>query len=198
LHIYLSNRVDAKKLGSAGTRVPGYELALKDADGRDVADGAPGILWIRGHSTAPCYWNRADKTAETMRENGWLHTGDRFIRDAEGFYFFHGRADDLVKVSGQWVYPLEVERCLAEHPSVRDCAVLAVQLPDRRTTLKAFVVPMKSIADREVVTRALQDHVKKTLLPYKYPRIVEFLDELPKTGTGKIDRQALAKLSSRA
>src|SRR5207244_11713014 len=87
LHIYLSNRVDAKKLGSAGTRVPGYELALKDADGRDVADGAPGILWIRGHSTAPCYWNRADKTAETMRENGWLDTGDRFIRDSEGFYF---------------------------------------------------------------------------------------------------------------
>jgi acyl-coenzyme A synthetase/AMP-(fatty) acid ligase len=107
-------------------------------------------------------------------------------------------ADDLVKVSGQWVYPLEVERCLAEHPSVRECAVLAVQLPDRRTTLKAFVVPMKSIADREVFTRTLQDHVKKTLLPYKYPRIVEFLDELPKTGTGKIDRQALAKLSSRA
>jgi benzoate-CoA ligase family protein len=191
LHIYLSNRVGAKKLGAAGMRVPGYELALKDAEDREVADGEEGMLWIRGHSSAPCYWNRPDKTAETMRQNGWLYTGDRFIRDAEGFYFFQGRADDLVKISGQWVYPLEVELCLAKHPSVRECAVLAMQLPDRRTTLKAFVVLKDDTHDREAATRVLQEHVKSNLLPYKYPRIVKFVDELPKTGTGKIDRQAL-------
>jgi benzoate-CoA ligase family protein len=196
LHIYLSNRVGAKKLGAAGMRVPGYELALKDAEDREVADGEEGMLWIRGHSSAPCYWNRPDKTAETMRQNGWLYTGDRFIRDAEGFYFFQGRADDLVKISGQWVYPLEVELCLAKHPSVRECAVLAMQLPDRRTTLKAFVVLKDDTHDREAATRVLQEHVKSNLLPYKYPRIVKFVDELPKTGTGKIDRQALAKLTS--
>ncbi len=99
--------------------------------GGETADGEEGILWVRGDSNAPCYWNRPDKTAETMREGGWIYTGDRFVRDADGFHFFRGRADDLVKVSGQWVYPLEVELCLAEHPSVRECAVLAVE-QDRR------------------------------------------------------------------
>ena len=194
LHIYLSNSIDAKKLGAAGRRVPGYELALKDVEGKEVADEQEGILWVRGHSSAPCYWNRPDKTNETMREEGWLYTGDRFIRDADGFYFFQGRADDLVKVSGQWVYPLEVELCLAKHPGVRECAVLALQLPDRRTTLKAFVVLEDRLQEKDLATRVLQEHVKANLLPYKYPRIVEFVNELPKTGTGKIDRQALAKL----
>jgi acetyl-CoA synthetase len=195
LHIYLSNSADAKKPGAAGRRVPGYEVALKNAEGKEVAGQQEGILWVRGHSSAPCYWNRLDKTAETMREDGWLYTGDRFIKDVDGFYFFQGRADDLVKVSGQWVYPLEVELCLAKHPSVRECAVLAVQLPDRRTTLKAFVVLEDRFQEKDVATRVLQEHVKTNLLPYKYPRFVEFVDELPKTGTGKIDRQELAKLS---
>ena len=198
LHIYLSNRVDAKKLGAAGKRVPGYELALKDVEGKEVGDGQEGILWVRGHSSAPCYWKRTDKTAETMREHGWLYTGDRFVRDADGFHFFQGRADDLIKVSGQWVYPLEVELCLAKHPRVRECAVLAVQLPDRRMTLKAYVVLEDRSRDNEETTRVLQDYVKSSLLPYKYPRIVEYVDDLPKTGTGKIDRQALAKMAASA
>jgi acetyl-CoA synthetase len=140
LHIYLSNTPQARKLGAAGKRVPGYEIVLRDADGREVSAGEEGILWVRGDSNAPCYWNRPDKTAETMREEGWIYTGDRFVRDADGFHFFRGRADDLVKISGQWVYPLEVELCLADHPLVRECAVLAVEGADRLTTLKAFVV----------------------------------------------------------
>jgi acetyl-CoA synthetase len=193
LHIYLSNTPQQKKLGAAGRRVPGYELKLCDAQGRPVKDGEEGILSVRGDSNAPCYWNRLDKTAETMRGEGWIYTGDRFVRDADGFYFFRGRADDLVKVSGQWVYPLEVELCLASHPSVRECAVVAVELPDRRTTLKAFVVMNDPQYDPDETTGRLQEHVKRTLLPYKYPRIVEYLEELPKTGTGKIDRQALLK-----
>ena len=193
LHIYLSNTIEAKRPGSAGKRVPGYEVALRDGDGREVGDGEEGILWVRGDSNAPCYWNRPDKTAETMREGGWIYTGDRFVRDAEGFHFFRGRADDLVKVSGQWVYPLEVELCLADHPMVRECAVLAIEGPDRLTTLKAFVVLGDGSGGSEETTRALQDYVKGRLLPYKYPRIVVYLDELPKTGSGKIDRQSLAK-----
>ena len=116
LHIYLSNRPDRKKLGAAGLRVPGYEIALSDKDGRDVADDEEGILWVRGDSNTPLYWNRPDKSAETIREGGWIYTGDRFVRDSDGFHFFRGRADDLIKISGQWVYPLEVELCLAEHP----------------------------------------------------------------------------------
>ena len=198
LHIYLSNTPEAKKPGAAGRRVPGYELRLRDAGGRDVVDGEEGILWVRGDSNAPLYWNRPDKTAETMREDGWLYTGDRFMRDAEGFHFFRGRADDMVKVSGQWVYPLEVELCLADHPAVRECAVAAVELADRRTTLKAFVVMNRADYEPAAATQTLQDHVKRALLPYKYPRIVEFLDELPKTGTGKIDRQALLKRDAAA
>jgi acetyl-CoA synthetase len=190
LHIYLSNRPENKKLGAAGLRVPGYEIELKD--GREVGDNEEGILWVRGDSNTPLYWNRPDKTAETVREEGWIYTGDRFVRDSDGFHFFRGRADDLIKISGQWVYPLEVELCLAEHPDVRECAVFAVELPDRRMTLKAAVV-MNGAFDATDATKTLQDYVKTKLLPYKYPREIRFLDELPKTGTGKIDRQALLK-----
>ena len=194
LHIYLSNHPDAKKLGSAGLRVPGYEIALKDKDGRAVADNEEGILWVRGDSNTPLYWNRPDKTAETIREGGWIYTGDRFVRDGDGFHFFRGRADDLIKISGQWVYPLEVELCLADHPQVRECAVLAVELPDRRMTLKALVVMNNCEFDAAETTKTLQNYVMGKLLPYKYPRQVRFLNELPKTGTGKIDRQALLRM----
>ena len=191
LHIYLSNTAEAKRLGSAGKRVPGYEIGLRDSGGREVSDGEEGILWVRGDSNAPCYWSRPDKTGETMREGGWIYTGDRFVRDADGFHFFRGRADDLVKISGQWVYPLEVELCMADHPMVRECAVLAIEGADQLTTLKAFVVLNDGSSGCEETTRALQDHVKSRLLSYKYPRIVAYLHELPKTGSGKIDRQSL-------
>ncbi|TCU65038.1 acetyl-CoA synthetase [Bradyrhizobium sp. R2.2-H] len=194
LHIYLSNRPEQKKLGAAGLRVPGYEVALRDKDGNDVGDGEEGILWVRGDSNTPLYWNRPDKSAETIREGGWIYTGDRFVRDADGFHFFRGRADDLIKISGQWVYPLEVELCLADHPDIRECAVFAAELPDRRMTLKAVVVMNNRAADQGEATRRLQDYVKGRLLPYKYPREVIFIDELPKTGTGKIDRQALLRM----
>lgn len=192
LHVYLSNTQTEKRLGSAGKRVQGYEVVLRDNDGKDVAPGEEGVMWVRGHSSAPLYWNRPDKTAETMRGD-WLYTGDRFL-EKDGFYYFQGRADDLIKVSGQWVWPLEVERCLAEHPHVHECAVLAHQLQDRRMTLRAFVKLRDGYSAGDAETKALQAFVKERLLPYKYPRIVEYLAELPKTGTGKLDRQALAKL----
>ena len=194
LHIYLSNRPDQKKLGAAGLRVPGYEILLRDKDGRDVGDHEEGILWVRGDSNTPLYWNRPDKSAETIREGGWIYTGDRFLCDADGFHFFRGRADDLIKISGQWVYPLEVELCLAEHPDIRECAVFAVELPDRRMTLKAVVVMNSGGFDEGNTTKRLQDFVKAKLLPYKYPREIMFIAELPKTGTGKIDRQALIRM----
>lgn len=194
LHIYLSNRPEKKKLGAAGLRVPGYEIELKDKDGRHVGDNEEGVLWVRGDSNTPQYWNRPDKSAETIRDGGWIYTGDRFVRDSDGFHFFRGRADDLIKISGQWVYPLEVELCLAEHPDVRECAVFAAELPDRRMTLKAVVVMNNAGFDAGDTTKKLQDFVKAKLVPYKYPREVRFVDELPKTGTGKIDRQALLKV----
>jgi benzoate-CoA ligase family protein len=195
LHIYLSNRPGRCRPGAAGQRVPGYELELVDGDGAAVPvgpQGASGILCVRGASQAPMYWQRPDKTAETMRD-GWIWTGDRFSVDAEGFYTFEGRADDLVKVSGQWVHPLEVERCLATHPQVRECAVLAGEDAQRLKVLVAHVALAPGVAAGAATTAELQRWVKQRLLPYKYPRLVHYVDELPKTGTGKIDRQALRR-----
>jgi acetyl-CoA synthetase len=191
LNVYLSNTPERKRAGAAGMRVPGYEIVLKDDAGNEVADGHQGTMWIRGHSSTPMFWNRPERTAQTIHEGGWLCTGDRFVRDHDGFYFFRGREDDLIKVSGQWVNPIEVQRCLLDHPDVRECVVLPVELPDKRMALKAFVVTTGPVHDCEAATRALQDHVKRKLVPYKYPRLVAFLPELPKTGTGKVDRQAL-------
>ena len=192
LHIYLSNTTLQQKPGASGKRVPGYELKLTDTDGNEIVAGESGVLWVRGHSQAPCYWNRPEKTAETMRD-GWIYTGDRFRRDVDGFHFFEGRADDLVKVSGQWVHPLEVERCLAEHPLVRECAVLALDDENRLKTLAAFVALRDDARRGDETTRVLQQFVKERLLPYKYPRRVIYVPSLPKTGTGKIDRQALRR-----
>lgn len=190
LHIYLSNTVSDQRHGSAGTRVPGYEVVLRDADGRVVATGAEGTMHVRADSSAPAYWNRPDKTAETMRGD-WIHTGDRFV-ERDGHYYFKGRTDDLIKVSGQWVWPSEVERCLNEHAHVHECAVLAHRLADGRMSLRAVVRLRDGVAGGDGETRLLQDYVKRTLLPHKYPRTVVYVDEMPKTGTGKIDRQALA------
>ncbi len=196
LHIYLSNTPTLQKPGASGQRVPGYELKLTDPEGHEAGTGETGILWVRGHSQAPCYWRRPDKTAETMRD-GWICTGDRFRRDADGFYFFEGRADDLVKVSGQWVLPLEVERCLAECPLVRECVVMAVDDANNLKTLVAFVALHEPARASDITTSELQRFVKSRLVPYKYPRRVTYLDALPKTGTGKIDRQALKVASAR-
>ena len=195
LHVYLSNSDSEQRLGSAGRAVPGYDVKLCDGDGNLVPAGEDGIMYVRGHSSAPCYWNRPDKTAQTMRDD-WIYTGDRFVEN-DGYYYFQGRADDLVKVSGQWVWPLEVERCLNEHPLVNEAAVLAHELADRHMTLSALIsLRDRSRGDRETIL-ALQNHVKSTLMPHKYPRNIVFKDELPKTGTGKIDRQTVLKLLSR-
>lgn len=194
LHIYLSNTATEKKIGSAGKRVPGYEIRLTTPDGEPVAPGEGGVMWVRGGSSAPCYWNRPEKTAETMRD-GWIWTGDRLVEDEDGFFTFAGRVDDLIKVSGQWVYPLEIELALFEHPSVKECAVLGHELPDRRMTLAAFVVLEPGVVGDEATSKALQSFVKGRLLPYKYPRVIRYLDALPKTGTDKIDRQALKRLA---
>jgi acyl-coenzyme A synthetase/AMP-(fatty) acid ligase len=151
-------------------------------------------MLVRGHSSAPCYWNRPDKTRETMRGE-WLYTGDRSLQ-RDGYYYFQGRTDDLIKVSGQWVWPLEVERCLNDHPDVLECAVLPHKLADERMTLRAIVRLKDGSDGDEAQTEALRNYVKAKLTSYKYPRIVEYVSDLPKTGTGKIDRQALLTWSA--
>lgn len=193
LHIYLSNDEDRQVPGSAGRVVPGYRVRLVKPDGGEAGPGEEGVMEVMGLSGAEYYWNRPDKTAETMRD-GWLHTGDRFTLDADGFYFFRGRADDLVKVSGQWVYPMEIEWALNEHPAVREACVAAVELSDRRVTIRAWIAPAEPGAGTDDLARTLKDWVKARLLPHKYPREIVFLDTLPKTGTDKIDRQALRRM----
>ncbi|KGB80775.1 CoA ligase [Rhodovulum sp. NI22] len=189
LHIYLSNALDDHRMGAAGARVPGFEVRLETPDGVPAEPGEEGVMFVRGHSSAPTYWNRPDKTRDTMRGD-WIYTGDRFI-ERDGFYYFRGRADDLVKVSGQWVWPLEVERCLSEHPDIHECVVLAEQLADKRTALRAIVSLVPGVTADEAETKKLRDFVKGNLTPYKSPRLFDYMDDLPKTGTGKIDRQAL-------
>ena len=194
LHIYLSNRVDDHRLGAAGAPVPGYEVKLVTPEGRPTRPGEAGVMQVRGDSSAPCYWRKPEKTRETMRGD-WIDTGDRFV-ERDSYYYFQGRADDLIRVSGQWVWPLEVEHCLNEHPDVRECAVLGHELPDRRMTLRAVVRLRDSAHGSDATRERLQQYVKERLLPHKYPRIVEFVADLPKTGTGKIDRQALRSAES--
>lgn len=189
LHIYLSNSLEDHRLGAAGARVPGYEIRLETPDGKSAKSEEEGVMLVRGHSSAPAYWNRPEQSQDTMRGD-WIYTGDRFIQ-RDGYYYFQGRADDLIKVSGQWVWPLEVERCLNEHPDIFECAVLAHQLADKRMALRAIVSLVSGVTQDDTQTQLLRDHVKAVLTPYKAPRMFEYIDQLPKTGTGKIDRQAL-------
>ena len=195
LHIYLSNTEGRQKTGSAGQAVPGYAIKLVDLEGKEVSIGEEGVMHVCGLSGAEYYWGRPDKTAETML-GGWLNTDDRFICDEEGFYFFKGRANDLIKVSGQWVYPLEIEHALNEHPAVQESCVLAVELPDKRLTLQAWIALTVDQQPTENLKKELQSFCKKILLPHKYPRTIDFLETLPKTGTDKIDRQRLRGLKS--
>ena len=191
LHVYLSNRLDDHRPGAAGARVPGYEVKLMTPDGAEVRPGEEGIMYVRGHSSAPSYWNRPDKTRDTMRGD-WIYTGDRFV-ERDGYFYFQGRADDLIKVSGQWVWPGEVEQCLAEHPDVHECAVLAHELADKRMTLRAVVHLRDGVPPGAAADASIKAFVQERLQPFKYPRLIEYREALPKTGTGKIDRQALAR-----
>lgn len=191
LHVYLSNSPQDQRVGAAGARVPGYEIKLLTPFEKQVAPGEEGIMYVRGHSSAPCYWNRPDKTAQTMKGQ-WINTGDRFV-ERDGYYYFQGRADELIKVSGQWVWPLEVERCLNDHPEVHECAVLAVQLEDKRMALRAVVQLKPGVTGDAAQTKRLREFVKQQLTPFKSPRLFDYVDQLPHTGTGKIDRQALLK-----
>ncbi|MEM7069982.1 MAG: benzoate-CoA ligase family protein, partial [Pseudomonadota bacterium] len=162
--------------------------------GTEVQDGGEGVMEVIGLSRADYYWNRPEKTAESMKGE-WLNTGDRFTIDDDGFYYFRGRADDLVKVSGQWVYPMEIELALNEHPKVKEACVAAVEMEDKRMTIRAWVSLKDGRSGSESLSRDLKNWVKERLLPHKYPREIVYMDLLPKTGTDKIDRQALLKFS---
>ncbi len=194
LHIFLSNRRGEIKLGSTGKAVPGYELRIVDEAGSDVPDGDVGELLIKGTTAAEGYWTQRGKTQTTF-EGGWCRSGDKYIRDTDGFYTCQGRTDDMFKVSGIWVSPFEVEGALISHPAILEAAVIAHEEGDGLIKPKAFVVLKPGYAADDKLIPTLQEHVKAKAGPWKYPRWIEIMDTLPKTATGKIQR---FKLRSKA
>jgi len=192
LHIFLSNRPDDVRYGTTGKPVPGYELRVLDDAGGDVAPGEPGELVVAGPSAAEGYWNQRDKSRRTFR-GAWTHTGDTYTSDADGYYRYCGRSDDMLKVGGIWVSPFEVEEALIGHSAVLEAAV--VGHPDLDGLIKpmAFVVLQQSAPRDEplALMEALQSHVKERIEVWKHPRWIEFRDSLPKTATGKIQRYKL-------
>jgi 4-hydroxybenzoate-CoA ligase len=189
LHIFVSNRPDDVRYGTSGKPVPGYEAHVLNEHGRPVPHGEAGELVVRGPSAADGYWNQRDKTRRTFRGE-WTHTGDTYTRDVEGYFRYCGRSDEMLKVSGVWVSPFEVEEALVSHPAVLEAAVVGATDHDGLTKPKAFVILQEAAKqqDPDTVRELLKTHVKERIGVWKYPRWIEFVEGLPKTATGKIQR----------
>jgi len=194
LHIFISNLPGRVRYGSTGWVVPGYEVELRGEDGNPVPDGEIGDLYIQGPSAAMMYWGNRAKTRETF-QGGWTKSGDKYVKNADGSYTYGGRSDDMLKVSGIYVSPFEVEATLVQHPAVLEAAVIGVADADGLTKTKAFVV-LKPAEQADEAT--LKAFVKDRLAAYKYPRSIEFVSELPKTATGKIQRFRLRERETAA
>jgi benzoate-CoA ligase len=197
LHIFLSNRPEEVRYGTTGVPVPGYELRIVDEQGRDVPDGEPGEMLIRGPTAAMGYWNNRARSRTTFLGE-WTRSGDKYQRDAAGYYVYCGRNDDMLKVSGLWVSPTEVEAAIITHPAVLEAAVVAWEDADRLVKPRAFIVLRSGATAGAGLASEIQEHVKQRLAPFKYPRRVEFIAELPKTATGKIQRYKLREMGSRS
>lgn len=186
-HIFISNRPGEIAPGSSGRVVPGYEARIVDENMHDIPVGEIGTLLVKGDSAAALYWNKHEKTRQTMMGE-WINTGDKYFCDEQGNFQCAGRSDDMLKVGGIWVSPNEVESCLIGHPAVMECAVIGAPDEDNLVKPMAFVVLNKQQAPSENIETELKEYVKANLALYKYPRWIRFLDELPKTATGKIKR----------
>jgi benzoate-CoA ligase family protein len=187
LHIFISNRADDVRYGTSGKPVPGYTAMVVDEHDRPVPHGEAGELVVNGPSAADGYWNQREKSRRTFRGE-WTYTGDTYTRDADGYFRFHGRRDEMLKVSGVWVSPFEVEEALIAHPSVLEAAVVGKEDRDGLTKPRAFIVLKTPVADAAALSEELKEHVKQRIGVWKYPRWIEFVDGLPKTATGKIQR----------
>jgi benzoate-CoA ligase len=187
LHIFISNAPGALRYGTTGKPVPGYEARLVDDRGADVKPGEIGELLVRGPTSAACYWNNRTRSRGTF-EGAWTRTGDKYTQDADGFFVYSGRTDDMLKVGGIYVSPFEVEGALMSHPAVLECAVIGVADENDLIKPKAFVVLKAGERGGPPMAEALKEHVKARLAPYKYPRWIAFVADLPKTATGKIQR----------
>jgi benzoate-CoA ligase len=191
LHIYCSNRPGDVHPGTSGRPVPGYELKLLDEDERPVTQGEVGNLFVRGDSALAFYWHQHEKTKRSLRGD-WYFTGDRYRETDDGVFVYEGRADDMIKIGGLWASPISIENTLMEHPGVLEVAAIGVEA-DYTTRVKAYVVPRGGEGSAELAGE-LQAWCKQRLRRYEYPQFIEFLDELPKTPTGKIQRYKLRSL----
>jgi benzoate-CoA ligase len=197
LHIFISNRPGAIRPGSSGQPVPGYEARLVDEHNEAVPIGQIGNLMIRGDSTCASYWNRHEKSKETI-EGHWIRTGDKYVQDEDGYFWYAGRSDDMLKVGGIWVSPVEVENVLVEHAAVMECGVVGRSDHDGLIKPAAYVVLKAGVDGTPELASALQEWVGTRLAVYKRPRWVEFVAELPKTATGKIQRFKLREATGGA
>ena len=192
LHIFISNQLDDYKPGASGRLVPGYEAKILDENGQEVPAGEVGQLMIKGDSSAAYYWNNPEKTAETMRGE-WIHTGDTYSRDEAGYYTYGGRSDDMLKVGGIWCSPVEIESRLIEHPKVLEAAIVGREDEDQLIKPEAFIVLNEAGDASDALADELLEHCKSGLARYKYPRWFNFVEDLPKTATGKIQRFKLRR-----
>ena len=188
-HIYITNRPGDVKPGSLGRIVEGYEAKIVDADGSEVPTGEMGTLRIKGDSAALCYWNAHEKSKETFAGD-WCTSGDQFHVDEDGYYWYHGRTDDMLKVSGVYVAPAEIENCLLQHEAVLECAVVGHEA-EGLVKPKAFIVAREGFETTDQLAEEIKQFVKTRIAIYKYPRWIEFVASLPKNDRGKIDRKKL-------
>jgi len=195
LHIFISNRPGAVKPGSTGVPVPGYEAKLIDEQGAKVSRGEIGNLLIKGDSICSCYWNQHERTKQAIRGE-WIVTGDKYYQDDDGYFWYCGRSDDMLKVGGIWVSPVEVESTLMQHPAVLEAAVVGEKDQDGMVKPKAYVVLLGGYAADEAMERELRIFVKDKIAPYKHPRWISFVSELPRTATGKTQRFKLRNATS--
>jgi benzoate-CoA ligase len=187
LHIFLSNRPGEVRYGTSGVAVPGYRLRVVDDGGKDCPPGEIGDLLVAGPTAAAGYWNNRERSRATFL-GAWTRTGDKYTHDTHGYYTYAGRSDDMLKVGGIFVSPFEVEAALLTHPDVLEAAVVGVPDESQLIKPKAYIVPKPGVRGTPALGDALKQHVKDRLAPYKYPRWIEFVAELPKTATGKIQR----------
>jgi benzoate-CoA ligase len=189
-HIYISNRFGDVRPDTLGRLVPGYEARIVGPDGEDVPPGSQGTLWVKGGSTALCYWQRRASSRQTFRGD-WCVTGDQFEQDAEGYFHYCGRTDDMLKVGGVFVSPLEIEDCLLAHAAVREVAIVGHQDDGGLIKPKAFVALKEGHQPSRELALDLKAFAKDRLAPYKYPRWIEFVVSLPRSDRGKVLRTAL-------